>query len=259
MNNSLVTVITVCYNSEKTIRSTIESVLKQDYRPLQYVIIDGKSVDSTMEIINSYKNKFVLEGIALNICSEEDEGIYDAMNKGVRLSQGKWVNFMNSDDNFHFDGAVSYMMKNDTSDIDVLYGNEYIRDKEGKLIFNKRENDLSVITKYLPFCHQSVFVKKEKLIKYPFDLEYKYIADLDFFLKLYFLDNAKFKYCDVAVSDYFSGGQSFENVLDAFKEGRGLRIKYNYPGNIEWIEKLKDCYRYLKFWRMQKIAKKSST
>ena len=88
-------IVTVCFNSEKTIKTTIESVLQQKYNDYEYIIVDGASKDSTMDIVKSYETKF--EG-RLRYISEPDKGIYDAFNKGIKMSKGKYVWIVNSDD-----------------------------------------------------------------------------------------------------------------------------------------------------------------
>ena len=94
----LVSIITVCYNSEKTIRKTLESVLAQTYPKIEYLIVDGKSTDKTMEIVEEYADKFAQKGYIYRTVSEKDKGIYDAMNKGVRMATGELVGIINSDD-----------------------------------------------------------------------------------------------------------------------------------------------------------------
>lgn len=94
----LVSIITVCYNSERTIRQTLESVLEQTYPHIEYIIVDGKSADGTLDIVNEYAERFAEKGYAFRVISEKDNGIYDAMNKGIGLATGELVGIINSDD-----------------------------------------------------------------------------------------------------------------------------------------------------------------
>ena len=94
----LVSVITVCYNSEKTIRQTLESVLAQTYPHIEYIIVDGKSTDGTMGIVSGYAERFAQKGYRFRVVSEKDNGIYDAMKKGIRMATGELVGIINSDD-----------------------------------------------------------------------------------------------------------------------------------------------------------------
>lgn len=94
----LVSLITVCFNSEQTIRQTIESVLNQTYDKIEYIIVDGFSSDGTLGIVHEYDEKFREKGYLYRVISEKDNGIYDAMNKGIRLSTGDLIGIINSDD-----------------------------------------------------------------------------------------------------------------------------------------------------------------
>ena len=96
----LVTIITACFNSESTIRDTIESVLNQTYNNIEYIIIDGDSTDETVSIIKSYEDNFKEKGIVYKWISEPDNGIYNAFNKGLKVSNGDWISFLGSDDYF---------------------------------------------------------------------------------------------------------------------------------------------------------------
>ena len=240
-----VSVITVCYNAESTIERTIKSVLMQTYLPLEYIIIDGKSNDNTMEIVHAFADEFKEKDVEYKIVSEADQGIYDAMNKGIVLASGQWINFMNADDNFHDADTIEKVFSFEISETaGILYGDEYIRGSNGELELNKRESGMKAVQKYLPFCHQSAFVRSYLYKSRPFDLQYKYTADYDFFLWLYFVKKESFLYVPVPVSDYNKRGTSYRNALKAFCESREFRVKYCFEGNKESIEKAKDILRY---------------
>ena len=96
-----ISIVTVCYNAERSIKSTIESVLKQTYTDYEYILIDGKSTDNTYKIVCSYDKKFKNRGVQYRHISEQDQGIFDAMNKGIQMARGRYINFMNADDKFH--------------------------------------------------------------------------------------------------------------------------------------------------------------
>lgn len=119
-----ISVITVCYNSEATIRDTIESVLSQTYRDIEYIIIDGASTDGTMGIVNEYLDKLG------KVSSESDKGLWDAMNKGIQMSTGEYICFINSDDFFSGPQVISDLANHVTkSNADAVFGYVDIVDK----------------------------------------------------------------------------------------------------------------------------------
>lgn len=126
-DNLKISIITVCYNSEATIRDTIESVLSQNYSDIEYIIVDGASKDGTMEIVSEYKNSIA------NIVSEPDKGIYDAMNKGVKLASGDFVGILNSDDIFASARAVSDLFE-------FLTANPQLDGAYADLVFVRRDH-----------------------------------------------------------------------------------------------------------------------
>ncbi len=121
--NPKVSIITVCYNSAKTIEDTIQSVVNQTYDNIEYIIIDGLSTDNTLEIVNKYKDKIT------KIISEKDNGLYDAINKGIGLATGEIIANLNSDD-FYIDNNViaDVVVKIEEEKSDTLYANLYYVD-----------------------------------------------------------------------------------------------------------------------------------
>ncbi len=117
-------IITVCYNAEKTIKRTIESILNQSYKNFEWVVVDGKSKDKTMDIINGYLSKFKDDGINVTLVSEKDNGAYDAMNKGSLLAKGEYLTYMNADDTYYDNFAIEkFAKKANESTADIIYGN----------------------------------------------------------------------------------------------------------------------------------------
>ena len=129
----LVSIVTVCYNSEATIRDTIESVLHQTYGNIEYIIVDGKSKDHTLDIVEEYRMAFEERGISLQVSSEKDNGVYDAMNKGIAKAKGTLVGMINSDDWYEentVERVVDTFRKEDFdmfyADIRLYKGDSYI-------------------------------------------------------------------------------------------------------------------------------------
>ena len=142
MQKTLVSIITVCWNSEKYIRDTIESVLNQTYKNIQYIIIDGKSTDKTLSIIDEYKERF---GDRLTLVSEKDSGIYNAMNKGLALVKGELVGIINSDDYYELDAVEKMVEQYKLHGSGVYYGFERsLKDEKEYCIVRKNPHFLKV-------------------------------------------------------------------------------------------------------------------
>ena len=201
MAKSRITIVTVCRNAESTIESTIKSVIEQTYTDIEYIIIDGCSSDGTLDIINKYKNNIDI------IVSEPDKGIYDAMNKAVRLATGEWINFMNSGDSF-FDSDVIFNVFNnkDYNDIGVIYGNVKHICTWGE--YELIPSDISMMSYRTPFCHQSSFIRTSLMKEKGYDISYRFAADYNFFFNCW-KKGIKFKYISNTVSIFDSSIGSF--------------------------------------------------
>lgn len=198
-----ITVITVVYNSANTIEQTISSVVNQTYPNLEYIVIDGGSTDGTVDVIKKYEAKISYW------VSEKDAGIYDAMNKGVRVATGDYIEFLNSDDCFcSYD--VLEKVAQEIDGTDILSCGIYIVDEKYLLerIFG---NEFAIDKK--EYCggmipHPGMFTRKELLEKYPFDTKYKIAGDYKFFLTCYFDEAVKIKYISLPTVFFSNGGIS---------------------------------------------------
>lgn len=180
-----VSIITVCYNSQATIRDTIESVLSQSYSDIEYIIVDGESSDNTMAIVEEYKDRIS------KVVSEKDKGIYDAMNKGIKLSTGDVVGILNSDDLFTDNKvivSVARLLGNDAS-IAGVYGDlvyvqrnnidKKVRDYSSKF-FSKRKIRFGLM---LP--HPTLYLRRDVFSKVgSYKLDYRVAADFEFITRL---------------------------------------------------------------------------
>ena len=173
----LISIITVCYNSENTIKKTIESIINQTYKNIEYIVIEGKSTDRTLEVINEYKDKIS------KITSEKDGGIYDAFNKGLKLYTGDVIGFVNSDD----------VLTPNAIEILVRYYNKY---PKKDFFFGSVKKHWGVLHGFKPWkiffswgfysSHSTGFyIKKEAATKVGFyNTKYKYSADYDYFYRM---------------------------------------------------------------------------
>lgn len=162
----LVTIVTVAYNSEKTIEKTIKSVLNQTYPRIEYLIIDGKSSDKTVEIAESYRGQALEKGYSYRIISEKDRGIYDAMNKGIAMAEGEIMGFINSDDWYEKDAvalSVKTMLK---KQCDITFGDIVIHKADGSRIVKKAK--LSRYETSRHWNHPTMFVKTAVYREFPF-------------------------------------------------------------------------------------------
>ncbi len=179
-----ISIITVCYNSEKTIKDTIESVLKQTYKDYEYLIIDGMSKDNTLNIVKSYVKKFAGK---LRIISEKDKGLYDAMNKGIKMASGDIIGIINSDDVLANKNVFTKIVDTFKKEkYDAVYGDLVFVDKETMMkptrnfIAHKPSRRLG----WHP-PHPTLYVKRSIYNKIgTFNIDYKIAADLDFMLRL---------------------------------------------------------------------------
>lgn len=205
-----ISVITVVFNGIKHIESTISSVIKQDYLDLEYIVIDGKSTDGTIEIIKKYESK-------INYwISEPDKGIYDAMNKGIDIATGDWVIFMNCGDLFFNKDTLKQVFEAPIpDDIALLCGGAFIRSEWGNF-YSKARPDTQL---WKSFVHQSLFSRIDLNRKYKFNLKFKAASDYDFIYTL-FSKNYKFLSLNIIVSDilYISSGFSSVNEICSKKE-----------------------------------------
>lgn len=205
----LISIITVVFNGEKYLEETIQSVINQTYDNVEYIIIDGGSTDGTLEIIKKYED-YIDYWV-----SEKDSGIYDAMNKGVGLSAGKWVNFMNSGDYFYTPNAVlNIFSKIAPEGVDVVYGDHEIRYSSLKSKVVWASKDLSLIWKGMIFSHQSTFVDRGILKKYRFNIFNKIAADYELFYNLS-LNKSRFYHVPIIVASVAAGGISDIKRVDS--------------------------------------------
>jgi glycosyltransferase involved in cell wall biosynthesis len=199
----LVTVITVVRNGEKTLENTIRSVLCQTCKNIEYLIVDGESVDGTLDIIRSYEN-----GIS-RWASEKDNGIYDAMNKGIDWAQGEWIIFMNSGDTFYSENVVAEASAYFDEACDIVYGDACYN---GKNISRgpKRINTLFFLMEHM-ICHQSIFARTV-FLKDHFDTQYGIVADREWLMSA-LKKGAVSKHISATICNYDYSGMS-TNVDD---------------------------------------------
>lgn len=234
-NLPLISIITVCRNVGEAIGETIESILTQTYTNIELIVIDGASTDNTVEVIRQYENKLA------RWISEPDKGIYDAMNKGLRIASGEWVNFMNVGDSFADDNVLKSIFYDAKipDNIKLIGGNTNNFFPDGHIEVHHATSAESI--KYqIPFSHQACFTRREldrSSGAFQFDLRYKIAADYNLFYNIYYKYGVEaIKVVDFSIANYKQeGSTSLINYRAAKKDY--LRIQSAHP-NIHWLKEL---------------------
>jgi len=235
-----ISIITVAYNSEATIRDTIKSVLSQTYENVEYIIVDGGSTDSTLSLIEEYKDRIA------KVVSEPDKGIYDAMNKGISMATGDVIGILNSDDFYSNQEVLKKVLESFDVETDAVYAD---------LVYVDQKNISKITRKWISGYyskgafkkgwmppHPTFFVKAEIYKKYgTYSLELRSAADYEFMLRVIHKHQIKLNYLEEIIVKMRTGGESnasFSNRMKANKEDR-LAWKMNdlSPGKFTFIRK----------------------
>lgn len=239
-------IITVSYNAKSTIEKTLRSALELNWSNKEILIIDGNSTDGTKDVIKQHENEIDYW------LSENDAGIYDAMNKGISKATGEWVAFLNCGDTY-YKGAADWIGKI-TSDIDVVYGNDAIVDKNDKIMERKAKSIKRMLYQMVS-CHQAFFVRRRLFDEIGrFDISYRIAADYVWLLDSY-LKGKRFHYEDILMVNYRAGGMSELEYDVLHKEYMRVcveKMKDNASisstayGDILNFKRKQSCYFYIK-------------
>ncbi len=217
-------IITINLNNAAGLESTIKSVISQSCTDYEYIIIDGSSADGSVDVIKKYEER-ISQWI-----SEEDSGIYNAMNKGIKLANGEFLLFLNSGDYF-FNNQVLENVKSKLIGVNgIYYGNLVLIDNKGRLEYLNAENKLTL----WHFCkstvwHPSTFIRKQLFEKYGlYDESLKIAADYDFFLKAFCINRTQFKYIDKFISVFNTEGICNDVNMYNFQMKEILKIQKRY-------------------------------
>ena len=220
-------VITICYNAAATIERTLRSVIGQSWTDKEYIIIDGASKDSTMEIIGRYRGKVDI------LVSEPDKGLYDAMNKGLRLATGDYVLFMNAGDRFHEDTTLE-QIADQVQKLDklpgVIYGNTALTNMVGEIYGMRRLSppehlDWKSFKNGMLVCHQAFYARRD--LAEPYDTKYRFSADVDWCIRV--MKKAETLHnTHLIVADYLvdGSGVTIDNRKASLKERFAIMRKY---------------------------------
>ncbi len=221
-------IITVTYNAEAVLEDTIQSVISQTYRHVEYILIDGASKDGTLSIIDRYKDRIT------KIISEPDKGLYDAMNKGIAQATGDYLCFLNAGDSFHEDDTLQQIVHTITDNElpDVLYGETALVNSERHFLRMRRLSTPEVLTwksfkQGMLVCHQAFFAKTS--LAEPYDLQYRFSADFDWCIRV--MKKARTLHnTHLTIIDYLDEGMTTQNRKASLKER--FRIMARHYGMI---------------------------
>jgi len=228
-------VITVCYNSSKTLQRCIDSVERQqsEFPDFEYIIIDGASTDTTIDIVRANEAAF---GGRLRWISEPDDGLYFAMNKGIAMAHGEVIAFINSDDWFE-DSCLKTVFNAfaDKPHADIVYGHiRIISAIDPNTVFEITSDDADKLQEGMSISHQACFVKKQVYTDFGvFNTNYKIAADYELLLRFY-MNNVKFSSLDSIMSTFSIGGES-SKLGRLMKEE--YRIQKEYFGRTHAVKK----------------------
>lgn len=217
-----ISIITATYNAAKTLEQTISSIIHQDYTDVEYIIVDGGSTDDTISIIKKY------ESYGIKWISEPDGGLYEALNKGICMASGDYIEIIGADDALADSNVISRIASEieDTTDIlcgQVWYVNEVT--KTQRVYSNTEMQDKNHYRGGMP-PHAAMFVRREILLRYPFDISYRISGDYKFFLQCYYDNTIKIQYVDDFVAFFAASGIS-SNFEDCCREEKRLYQELN--------------------------------
>ena len=219
-------IITVTYNAGKVLEDTIQSVIFQTYRNVEYIIVDGHSKDNTMDIVNKYRNHIS------KVISEPDKGLYDAMNKGIRMATGDYLCFLNAGDEFHDNETLQKIVQTlKGKDLpDVIYGETAIVDEKGHFLHMRRlstpeQLNWKSFKQGMLVCHQAFLARRELAVHDLYDCQYRFSADFDWCIRI--MKKAKCLHnTRLTLIDYLNEGMTTKNHKASLKERFCIMAKH---------------------------------
>ena len=246
-----VSIITVCYNSEATIKETIESVASQSYSDIEYIIVDGKSTDNTLEIIQQFGNR------VSKVISEPDNGLYDAINKGIGTATGNVIGLVHSDDILASTNVINNIVDVfNASGCDGVYGDlQYVDKQNANKVFRNwmsGEYEHGMFLKGWMPPHPTLYVKRELFEKYGnYDASFKFAADYELMLRFIHKHQIKLSYLPEVMVKMRTGGKSNSSISNRIKANledrkawqiNGIKANFLTP-YMKPLSKLKQFYK----------------
>lgn len=235
-----ISIVTVTWNSATTLERSVESVLQQTYSDIEYIIVDGGSTDGTIDIIKSYDSKF--KG-RLHWISEKDNGIYDAMNKGIRMATGDIIGILNSDDSLTSPDVIERMVKEFPQEAEAVYGDVHFVKEDNlqkcvRYYSGKPFRPWMVRFGFIP-PHPSLYVRRSTYEKYGlYDASYRISADFELIARLCYINKVRTKYIPMDFVTMLVGGESTKSVRNRWlgtKEDLIACRKLGIKSNIVFV------------------------
>lgn len=244
-----ITYVTITYNAAKVLKRTLDSVLSQDYPNIVHLIIDGASTDDTLKLVDDYiaRSNAAENGHQVQVTSEPDKGIYDAMNKGLRSLDGDYVCYLNAGDFLPSPDTVSRIITSISSHLStsnsplpaVLYGDTDIVDGEGRFLHHRRLAPPENLTwksfkQGMLICHQAFYARTDFAIATPYDMQYRYSADVDWCIRVMKAaekENVPLLNLNMVVANYTEEGQTTLHHRESLWER--YRVMEHHYGRVQ--------------------------
>lgn len=251
---SKISVITVNFNDKKGLSKTLESVTNQSYKDFEFIVIDGGSTDGSKELIEQYQDKIT------HWVSEKDKGVFDAMNKGIRLAKGEFLIFMNGGDCFYNNSVLEDVSSSLTSEFDIYYGDNYKESGNSKRLKTYPEK-LSFSFFYTSSInHQSTFIRRTLFDEhFYYNEDYKIASDWEFFIYAICHKNVAYKYLKKTIAVYdFTGISSNPKFRDLYNEEKKVTFQ-KYFSAFEEDYKEVDVLNSKRFLQFQHLKENKVT
>lgn len=233
-----ITIITVTYNAASVLQRTLDSVCTQTYKDIEHLIIDGASKDETVQMAESYKAQVPYKVV---IQSEPDQGLYDAMNKGLHKATGDYLIFLNAGDALHANDTLETVSQLSSNSPAVIYGDTSIVDSEGRFLHLRRLRPPKQLTwksfkQGMLVCHQAFYVRTDIAQQEDYDLLYRHSADVDWCIRV--MKRAEQQHLPLVntnaiLADFMEGGNTTQNHRASLKER--YQVMCHHYGTIQTI------------------------
>jgi glycosyltransferase involved in cell wall biosynthesis len=247
MSNPLISLITVTFNAEQLLAQTWLSAINQTYQNFELILVDGGSKDDTLQVAKQFANKIG------TVISEPDQGIYDAMNKGIKAAKGKWVYFLNAGDSFYNNEVLASVFENNTYEgIELIYGKvQTVNEPTGINYINGKRVNFSDFFTHYPICHQATFTNIKAFEKIGFyNTTYKLVSDNTWFA-LFFKNQAnKAIFIDKVIAFYDIQGATYHKRMQGYKE----YIHFGWS-NFPLPVAIKNWIKYPAIWLKVKLIR----